>query len=319
MKYLRIIILLNIVLSFSGCDDSFNPYTDFKEKYSLVSILRSDTTLQIAAITKNYLVENNNGSTHKLLFEKNADIRIWHGDSVYKLRDTILASDDGLDSIQYYYTQQFSILTGKKIEIEALLSNGKRLKGISETPAKTEFKNTSEVIIPPIGKDVVQIYWIPPGIQNFYKARLKMKCEFVENGINKIFYKELPVSISVSEGKQYAVFPKASRDNYVVYDLDAINWYLHALSDSLSEPGKFSIHQNLVLELLTFDVELSRYISISSSSIDNFSVRFDDGDYSNITGGLGIFGSQIKTNYLKLKFIESYIRSFKFNFIFDLK
>ncbi|GIK21171.1 MAG: DUF4249 family protein [Ignavibacterium sp.] len=318
MKYLRIIIVVNIVLSFSGCDDSFNPYTTFKEKYSLVSILRSDTTLQIATITKNYLDENNN-SAHKLLFEKNADVRIWYGDSVYRLRDTVLTSDAGEDSIQCYYTQKFSVGTEKLIEIEALLSNGKRLKAISETPSKIEFKNTSEVIIPPIGKNVVQVYWNPAGSQNFYQARLKFKCEFVENGINKIFYKELPNSVSVSEGKQYAVFPKASRNNYVVYNLDAISWYLQSIADSLSEPVKFSVHQNLILELLTFDLELSRYISISASSIDNFSIRFDEGDYTNINGGLGIFGSQIKTNYTKLKFIDSYIRGFKFNFIYDPK
>lgn len=230
MKYLRIIIVVNIVLSFSGCDDSFNPYTTFKEKYSLVSILRSDTTLQIATITKNYLDENNN-SAHKLLFEKNADVRIWYGDSVYRLRDTVLTSDAGEDSIQCYYTQKFSVGTEKLIEIEALLSNGKRLKAISETPSKIEFKNTSEVIIPPIGKNVVQVYWNPAGSQNFYQARLKFKCEFVENGINKIFYKELPNSVSVSEGKQYAVFPKASRNNYVVYNLDAISWYLQSIAD----------------------------------------------------------------------------------------
>ncbi|HQF43449.1 MAG TPA: DUF4249 family protein [Ignavibacteriaceae bacterium] len=319
MKYLRIIIFINILLSFSGCDDSFNPYTDFKEKYSLVSILRSDTTLQIATITKNYLNEDNNFTNHKMLFEKNADVRIWYGNSVFRLRDTVLTSDNGADTIQCYYTKDFSITTEKAIEIEALLSNGKRLKAVSETPAKTEFKNTSEVIIPPIGKNVVQVYWIPAGMQNYYQPRLKMKCEFVENGINKIFYKELPSSVSISNGEKYPVYPKASRNNSVVYNLDAISWYLQSISDSLSSPVKLSIHQNLVLELLTFDIELSRYISISSSTIDNFSVRFDEGDYSNINGGLGIFGSLIKTDYSKLKFIESYIRSFKFNFIFDLK
>lgn len=313
---MRFIFLVGLIIPFIiSCDESFNPYTTFKQNYGVACILRSDTTLQITSLFKSYLDENNNQP--KLIFEDNADVRIWRGDSVYRLTDTMFVLSESNDSIKCYYSNKFKIDSNEDIGIEILLSNGKRLKGLSKTPSDISFKNTSEVIIPPVNKNVIQIFWNSAGIENFYTVQMKIKCEMIENGTNKIFYRVLPKSIITVDGVTTPVYPKPTKNASVVYNLDAISWYLQSFSDSLSNSNAVTIHQSIEVEIITFDREVSRYISVSNSSTDNLSIRFDEGEYTNISGGLGIFGSQISTKYSRLKFLESYVSSFNFNFIFD--
>jgi hypothetical protein len=316
MRNVFFLLIGFLVLFTQGCEESFNPYTTFKQNYGVACILRSDTTFQIATVLKSYLSDESNLTDPKLIFEKDADVRLWYGDSVYRLKDTILVSGNS-DSIECYTTNKFKIENNKHIEIEVLLTNGKRLKAISQTPSNISFKNTSEVIIPPVGKDVVQVFWNQAGNENFYQARLLLKCEIVENGVNKVYYKALPKTISVIDGITQPNYPQPSKSASIAFSLDAISWYLQSLSDSLNNTASLSIHRNLVLEVITFDTEVSRYISVSNSTTENLSIRFDEGEYSNISGGLGIFGSQIITKYSKLRFLENYIRSFGFNFIYD--
>ncbi|MFZ1281202.1 MAG: hypothetical protein WAR59_10210, partial [Ignavibacteriaceae bacterium] len=124
-------------------------------------------------------------------------------------------------------------------------------------------------------------------------------------------------SIITFDGITTPFYPKTGKSASFVYNLDAISWYLQSFSDSLSNSNAVTIHQSIEVEIITFDREVSRYISVSNSSTDNLSIRFDEGEYTNISGGLGIFGSQISTKYSRLKFLESYVSSFNFNFIFD--
>jgi hypothetical protein len=318
MKTKLLIILLILLPLIQSCDESFNPYADYKQNYGVACILRSDTTLQIATVSNSYLSDEQNVSQPSLIFEKGADVRVWLGDSVYKFKDTMVVSGENGDSISCYFNNSFSIIPNQDIQLEILLSSGKRLKALSRTPSDITFKNTSEVIIPPVGKNLVQIFWNSAGQYNYYLPQLKIKCETIENGLKKVFYRELPKSLSVSNGVTYPIYPSSNSSASAVYDMNAINWYLEKFADSLSNPSEVSIHQTLEFDVLIFDIEISRYISVSRSSINNLSIRFDEGEYTNIEGGLGIFGSQIRKKYSRLKFLEPFISSKGFNFIYDL-
>jgi hypothetical protein len=318
MRFKFFIILLILLPVVQSCDESFNPYTDYKQNYGIACILRSDTTLQLVTVSKSYLSDETNASQPSLLFEKGADVRVWIGDSVYRFKDTVFVTGENEDSIGCYFNNSFVIKPNQNIELEVLLSNGKRMKAFSHTASDISFKNTSEVIIPPVGKNLVQIFWNSAGPYNYYLPQLKIKCEIIENGLRKIFYRELPKSLSVSNGITYPIYPSSNNSASAVYDMSAINWYLTKFADSLSNPSTVSIHQTLEFNLLIFDVEVSRYISVSRSSTNNLSIRFDEGEYTNIEGGLGIFGSQINKKYSRLKFLETFVRSKGFNFIYDL-
>lgn len=162
----------------------------------------------------------------------------------------MFVTGDNGDSISCYFNNTFTILPNQDTQLEILLSNGKRLKALSRTPSDISFKNTSEVIIPPVGKNVVQIFWNSAGPYNYYLPQLKIKCETIENGIKKVFYKELPKSLSVSDGVTYPIYPSSNNSASAVYDLNAINLYLAKFADSLSNPSIVSIHQTLEFDVL---------------------------------------------------------------------
>jgi hypothetical protein len=318
MKKTIFIFIVVSVLSFLSCDESFNPFTDFKQDYGVACILRSDTTLQLISITKSYPNNPDAGTSPKFIFEDGADVRIWYQDSVYRLKDTSFYSLDNSDTLKYYFSNKFKVGYSKDIELEVLLKTGKRLKAYSKTPEEILFKNTSEVLIPPVGKTIVQLFWSVPTSQYYFLPRLRIKCEQNLNGIKEVFYKELPIRYETINGVLTPVFPKSSKNLSAIYQLDAINRFLTEYANSLLTPSSIKIHQTLDFEVITFDAELSRYISVSNSSTNNLTIRFDEGDYSNISGGLGIFGSQVNKKYTRLRFLENYIRSFGFNFLYDL-
>lgn len=318
MKKSFFILIVVISLYFLSCDESFNPFTDFKQDYGVACILRSDTTLQLISISKSYPNSPDAGKTSKFLFEDGADVRIWYQDSVYRFKDTSFYLLDNPDTLKYYYSNRFKIGYSEDIELEVLLKTGKRLKAYSKTPEEILFKNTSEVLIPPVGKTVIQLFWSVPSTQYYFMPRLRIKCEQNTNGAKEIFYKELPIKYETKDGVLTPVFPKASKNLSASYQLDAINRFLSDYSNSLATPSNVTIHQTLDFEVLTFDAGVSRYISVSNNSINNLSIRFDEGDYSNISGGLGIFGSQVNKKYVKLRFLEYFIRSYNFNFLYDL-
>ncbi|MBK7630308.1 MAG: DUF4249 family protein [Ignavibacteriales bacterium] len=315
-RYYLIFVLMSFY--FISCEESFNPFTDFKQNYGVACILRSDTTLQLVSVTNNYPNGSDVGSTPKYLFEDGADVRVWYHDSVYRFKDTSLISFDNQDTLKYYFSDRFRIDYSKDIELEVLLKSGKRLKAFSKTPEEILFKNTSEVLVPPIGKSIVQVFWSSTSLQFFYLPRLRVKCERLNNGVKEIFYKELPIKYETIDGFLQPVYPKASKNLSISYQLDAINKFLTDYSSSLENPSSVTIHQILDFEVITFDAEISRYISVSNTNTNNLSIRFDEGDYSNISGGLGIFGSQVNKKFTRLKILETYIRSFNFNYLYDL-
>ena len=79
---------------------------------------------------------------------------------------------------------------------------------------------------------------------------------------------------------------------------------------SVSEPDKTLFKVGYPsFELITLEGNLANYYSISNGYLDDVSIRLDEGEYSNIKGGLGIFGA---SNYNKTTytFDEDYVLSF---------
>ena len=64
-----------------------------------------------------------------------------------------------------------------------------------------------------------------------------------------------------------------------------------------------------VFTLMIFDENISNYYSTTNGFLDDFTIRIDEKDYSNIQGGLGIFGTY-RTQSTGAVFTHNYIKSF---------
>jgi len=320
IKKLLIITLCSIPF-FISCDAEFSPYAEFKEIYSLTCLLRSDTTFQIAVLSHNYLPpqpDPNSYTDDPSII--GADIRVWYDDSVYVFSDSSETRKDSSrynGPFRYYYNNSFKISPKEDIEIEVLLSNGRRLFASSVTPKDIIFNENSDVIIPPVNSDFVNFVWGANEQGAYFSPKFEIKYLQIINGTSEIKTIEVPLKYVSENGILEPVYPPATNRTNVVYTMESIAITLEKIAEGDPDKQNYSIFQTPLFNLLAFDIALSRYASSTSQSLNDLTVTLNTADYSNIHGGFGIFGSYIKKNYSSIKFQQNFIESFGYNFIFD--
>lgn len=306
---------------FISCEENFDPYGDFVEKYAFTCILKSNESSQTATLFKSYRPDGFNPLTYtEDPAVKGADIRVWNNDSVFVFRDSSVTREDTSrykSPFSFYYNDHFMVANRKTIELEVLLPNGRRLRSSSITPGQIAFGDKSDVIIPPIGKNIIQLFWNTLDEGTFFSPKLSVRYKQNING--EIVEKERDIPIRyVSQGNDLIpVYPVSSSSITIVYQMDAVTKALEEISASDPNKGNYSVYQKLIFSLVAFDIPTSRYISSTGGSVDDLTVSVDVSDYTNIEGGFGLFGSYSKKNYTRLRFLENYIESFGYNFIIE--
>jgi len=319
MKKIFYIIIICLGFLFVSCEEDFSPYGEFKDRYALTCILKSDTTFQTAVLMHNYKPDGfdpyTNTNDPAVL---GADIRVWYNDSVYVFRDTSVVREDTArynTPFHFYYNNQFKVANQKSVEVEVVLQGGKRLNSSSVTPREIIFDDKSDVIIPVGTKSYVQFLWTPLDEGNIASPRLAVRYKQKINGqfVEKV--KDLPNQYFTKNGVEEPYYPPASSSAIILYQVDAITKSLQEISEGDPDKQNYYIYQNALFDLVAFDIPVSRYVSSTSGSVDDLTVTVDVSDYTNIEGGLGIFGSYTKKKYTRIRFIQNYIESLGYNFI----
>lgn len=314
MKKLKLIFLVIIIFLIISCEEDFNPYGDYQEKFAFTCILKNDDNFQTATLFRSYLIATSDPSV------AGADVRVWYNDSVFVFRDTTVARTDSSQyetPLRFYYHQNFRVGISKPIELEVLLPNGKRLRSHSITPKRIDFDDESEVIIPPVSSNIVQVFWNSFDVGIYFSPRLTIR--YKQNIDGEIIQKTKVVPIKYVEqgGELTAIFPSPISSPTIVYQLDAVTKALEEISGGDPNKTNYSILQKISFNVTAFDLPVSKYISSTGGSFDDLTVSVDVADYSNIEGGFGLFGSYSKREYTKLRFLQNYIEAFGYNFIVE--
>ncbi|MGE5314609.1 MAG: DUF4249 family protein [Acidobacteriota bacterium] len=119
---------------------------------------------------------------------------------------------------------------------------------------------------------------------------------------------EIPLTYIEKDRKQIPVYPTHTREKKISYDFAALSRAIASISAGDSIKSRYHI-QTLSFTLIQFDDHLSRYYASMHGYLDAYSIRVDETTYSNINGGIGIFGSYV-WNYRTYPLKEQYIRSF---------
>ncbi len=317
---LLILTLISIPL-FVSCDADFSPYAEFQDKYSLTCLLRNDSTFQTAVLSHNYLPDQPDPLSNTIDPSiVGADIRVWYNDLVYVLSDSSETRTDTSrysEPFRFYYNDKFKINPQEEIEIEVLLPNGRRLFASSITPKDIIFSGESDVIVPPVNSEFVNFIWAASEQGAYFSPKFEIKYLQIINGTPELKTIEVPLKYVEKNGNLDPVYPEASNRTIVVYSMESINQTLEKISEGDPNKQNYTVFQTPLFNLLAFDAELSRYASSTSQSLNDLTVTLNTADYTNIQGGLGIFGSYIKKNYSSIKFQQNFIESFGYNFIFN--
>ena len=129
MKRALLILPIILFILFESCNNDFNINAPFEDVYTLNCILRNDSPIQYAIISKNIYTENGAPPTSTSIAQniKGADVEIYYNDSVFVMRDTTIQLTDSGSKIQVncYYVRNLVIKPSKVISIEATVREDK--------------------------------------------------------------------------------------------------------------------------------------------------------------------------------------------------
>jgi hypothetical protein len=299
------ICILTLLVSFS-CDDSFNPKAPFEEQYVLNCIIRGDSASQIATLGKTYDVSGFDPNINNIdpsisgaqVFFK------WKG-NLYLLRDSSIVRADTSrykNPIKFYYTNDFIPAANDSIEIIAIPAPGVFLSSKTKVPYNVYFGNSPWLIK---GDEIaLDIRWTAHDFNVYYLPRMKIIYQ-KRNEIPVVIHSfEVPLDYSSVNGIETPVYPGFSPVDGIEFVRTNIDKALLQISN-----GDFKSNYRFLrmdFELLVFDQFLAGYISTTNGFLDNLSIRLDEPNYTNINGGLGIFGAYLY-NVFPISFSNDYL------------
>ncbi len=319
MKKLGILLFaIVVVLSNYSCNNTFDPNATFRERYALNGIMRSDTTLQIVTLSKSYELGSNFNplSNNQDPAVVGAQVNMWYRDTLYPMKDTTIARQDTSrykDSVHCYYVNNLKPQADEYVDIEALLPSGILLQSSTKLPDAnpvTFFDQNNDKSVPPSSypeKDFVMVKWT--ALNNIiYSPKINI-IYYLKGSSEK---KEWPVPLYyiTENGKSVGVYPQQTKLNYVKISMETIVQALNEIPHGNNNKSDYSI-STFNVEVVTYDENLSTYYLSIQNGLDDFTVRLDRPDYSNIQGGYGIFGSYVRTDYA-IRFSYNYLKSLGF-------
>ncbi|MBU1101094.1 MAG: DUF4249 family protein [Bacteroidetes bacterium] len=316
-----LLALLTLMVVFSSCEEDILIKGEFRQKYTLNGIVNGDDSTQFVSILQNYDVEGIDPSINEEnMFISGAYVRMWYKDTVYILTDTLISitkQNGQLDEVGIYYTNDFKPAFGERVEIEALLENGRRLKSYTDVPKKIDFVldevgvDESAREIPGPYENKFELAWSSVSNKQFYRPRFKIIYDryFAYDDTRR--YEEVPSEYIESEGEYIPVYSGITQGGAGYFSLEALDIAMQKISEGMPVKSGFRI-MLLQVEVTIVDQFLAAYYSSSGNLQDEYSISLDKSDYTNIEGGFGIFGSKIiqKTSFT---LEPDYIKSFGYN------
>jgi len=302
----RFLVPVVLCIAFCSCEESFNPKTEFQEKYGLF------------AVVENYPPTYNQGVTAVVVKTFDTDgfnpDHNHHDNSIPGCKVTILFDDNEVKLSEYQgsnmlgyqpvnsYLGGFKAAREQEIKIKAELPNGKILTSSTTVPGMIEHLDFSYPFNSGVHTDIDRFAWgekwrIEWDSYNddMYFPKLSLNYTKKDDNGNRNYTKEIPMEYAKIKGKFEAVYPSPTWNKCVEYCFDCIDSAMADISmgDSLKENY---VIQGITFSIIEFERNLASYYSSTNGYLDNFSIRLDETVYSNVSGGIGVFGACTMTS-----------------------
>jgi hypothetical protein len=299
-KYFLIILII-----FNGCEADFNPIGEFQEKIAVFAIINQDTSSQVIQLSKMYKPDLDTVNDPTV---KNADIKILYKDEVYQFEYTELNESLNL------YNNKVGIYTnnnlrpneaGETLQLQ-LNVDGHIVEESITIPEQIKFDLSRSVRYFPQAfspnDDLYTIWWLKSRLRIFFEPRLILSFYAVENNDTTFDFLEVPPHPFFRDTDGNVVPSYKSNISYTKEDFDSTFVKMKRLYPT----AEYFLNTRLVLNLITLDESLAQYFAASNRPADEFTVRIDEIDFSNIDDNLGVFGSYSTTDW-NIKLDSNYL------------
>lgn len=306
------------LLMFSCEKDEMVMNAEFETEYSLNCVLSGLDSTQYVTIMRSYET-GVDGITPAIEdpYVKNAEVKIRYKDLVLFFNEATKERNDTSrfnTPVTYYVLENFTPEFGEEVKIEAVLMSGRRLTSITTVPTHIVFNlqnlesDDPEKSIPGNYTNDVKITWTNPFSGLFYLPKINI-IYFVDDGMRDVWHSyEVPINYDLIDGDYIPVYAEPSQGGGVTFTLDAFRRAMTLLSEGDPIKTKYRIYY-MGIDVIIYDQNLSAYYASTGREADEYSIKLQELDYSNIDNGYGIFGSYIKqSNGMAIE--ENYIKSF---------
>jgi hypothetical protein len=129
-----------------------------------------------------------------------------------------------------------------------------------------------------------------PGDQHLFFPLLYLMYERWEDTGYVAYSREVPVKMVNKGGKMVPEHPGVITTSKVDFAFSAMDATMAAISEGDPQKSRYRILR-FRWQFTEYDFPLSRYYSSVNGYMDAYSVRLDETVFSNISGGIGVFGS----------------------------
>jgi hypothetical protein len=289
---------LAILVMCSSCHENFSPKGDYQQRLVVYAVLSNRSDSQYVRVYTTYNLTGFESSEHTTdTGVRGASVTLSYDSTSYKLAETMIPRDDKSrysSDVLAYVAAPCAIQPGKKYSLSITSPQGNTSATATvPTEGKVYFSNPSILKNPDAYKeDIVASLGLSP-VARGYVIRLYLDVD-VYIGQNLVCKRmEVPSGI-IQNQYQYPTLTRRPSDPAPQFNIYfSLDVYKVFRKDLLKQYGGFSL-RGATLILTQVESNLYKYYSLVNGFQDPFSVREDLPDFTNIEGGLGVFGAMIE-------------------------
>lgn len=301
-------VVLFVLWGMMGCTESFEPKGPFEEKLAVYAILSTQSDTQYVRLYTTYNPDGFNPLTStndKQVAGASVSLQGSEGTRLY--RDTTITRDDQSrysSNILAYVLSPFRPVPGNSYTLNIQLPSGKRTRGTVSVPGPGYLSVINiHVLQQPqfFDENLYVLASIAPRTRGFL-LRMFVEFEITVDGRKELKRVEVPQRIRrfAWSDRFEKIYPKLQRrtsiENERNQGSEFVGFQNDAYVTTLKEiAGTYTLNnpipKNAVFVLTQAEMNLYNYFNIVNGFQDEISIRTDQPDFSNIEGGVGIFGA----------------------------
>ena len=292
-----------ILVGGMGCENSFDPKGAYTEQLAVYSILSSRSDTQYVRVYRTYNpfgfnpLENTSDTP-----VQNAQVTLTEGSNEYQLKDTTIQRVDKsryTDDLHAYVGYPFALQRGRVYTLTVRSDRGNVNASVSVPgPGRIDANNAFVMAEPERFRDDISLTIRISPVTRGYLVRIYLDFEYLDRGNWVLRRAEVPFSVSAgSDGAPILVYPRLTQRRMdlivsaepVDFSLAAYQALLTQLEQQYGQQGFRPVSATFILTQV--ENNLYKYYNIVNGFQDEYSIRTDLPDFSNIRGGVGLFGA----------------------------
>jgi len=318
-----VIFVFCAALSAFSCDDAFDPHGEFVERPVLYCVMKAPAfglSYQRAMLTRTVpgreMLVSPDGFSSPFISGAQIILRAGNQDIVLQESLDTLHMGTPEQLIQLMYeAPAVPLRPTDGVTIQALLPDGRILSASTTVPSylyfelSYHFPHGFTTDINPLTRGTVWTFrWkAPNGVLHFPELSLIYRVLRTDSSTTYRMHRIPQQFLSVS-GAEIPAYPQPTYEQSCGFEFAAIDSVFARLGREEGDYLQLAI-QSLRISVVTFDVHLARFYTSVHGTLDPYSIRIDQTLYSNINGGIGIFGTYVEST-LEIDVDQQYVESF---------